>query len=372
MEEFDLAIVGGGVAASAALIALRDASLSVAVVCPRPTNTRCRIGEHLSAGANTILKDLGLWKSFQDQRQVETHSSFSAWGSEQLVERNSITDPRGAGWCLDRPRFETWLREEARARRPYTTIEGEIADVEIDPDSGAKLSLKSGDFVRARFILDASGRAAAIAKRFTQRSRMDRLVATYHYYSQIDAGIEPTSGALVEAMPDGWFYSAILPERRLIAAWFTDGDLLAANGREDLAANWCERVRSSEYTRRRIATAGYSLENPEAKKPATTDAATCLNESVVGVRWAAVGDAAAAFDPLSSHGLTTALWAGRRAGQAVAHWLNEGEDARELKSYQEAYLGGMRDYRTQSERLYSLERRFDTAFWRRRNGAARG
>ena len=44
---------------------------------------------------------------------------------------------------------------------------------------------------------------------------------------------------------------------------------------------------------------------------------SCL-EVVEGDGWCAVGDAAAAYDPLSSQGITTALASGAWAGQAIA------------------------------------------------------
>ena len=146
----------------------------------------------------------------------------------------------------------------------------------------------------------------------------------------------------------------MLPGRRLVAAWFTDRDLLEEPGALEA------QVGASRYTRLRFETAGYDLNSP-ASAPATASAEPVLRDMVAGERWAAVGDAAAAFDPLSSHGLTTALWTGERVGAALA----SGDDGA-LTAYSEAHRRGVEEYRAEHARLYGLERRFDSEFWRRR------
>jgi len=358
---YDLVIVGDGVAANAALVAAGSSStLKTAVVAPDRRFAPLRIGEHLSASANGILKEMGLWNTFVAEGHLETPSSYSAWGSETLREQNTFGDPRGAGWALDRTRFENWLRNEADHRAHPVRIRGTVS--EVFDDAGMTLRLRDGSHVRGRFILDASGRTAAVARHFTGRSRLDQLVAVYNGFEQVDSGIEPSAGPLVEAMPHGWFYSALLPGRRLIVAWFTDRSLLAKSFRKSNAVCWWkERVRASVYTSRRVESAGYSLDFPILPMPAVADAGTRLSLTVVGEGWAAAGDAAATFDPLSSHGLTTALWAGKRAAEGITRMI-EG-DSETLSLYQRDYLGGMGRHRRQAPAIYASEPRFNDDFW---------
>ena len=127
---------------------------------------------------------------------------------------------------------------------------------------------------------------------------------------------------------------------------------------------WNKQIRASTYTLKRIESAGYSLDSPLMPKPAVADASTRLNQAVIGTHWAAAGDAAAAFDPLSSHGLTTALWAGKEAARGIS--ARAKGDPTMLAGYQKSYLQGISDYIDQSYRQYGSEMRFDETFWERR------
>ncbi|CAM5482815.1 hypothetical protein SAVIM40S_04474 [Streptomyces avidinii] len=89
---------------------------------------------------------------------------------------------------------------------------------------------------------------------------------------------------------------------------------------------------------------------------------------VHGDGWVAAGDAAAAFDPLSSQGILTALYTGMRAGQAVHDHLGGDRTAlthyaTELDTITAAHLRNRRTF-------YGLEYRWPRhAFWRRRHTA---
>ncbi len=81
--------------------------------------------------------------------------------------------------------------------------------------------------------------------------------------------------------------------------------------------------------------------------------------------WCAAGDAAAAFDPLSSHGMTTALWSGRQAALGIDAML-KGE-AESLRVYAETMTAGVARYRVECQAVYAQEWRYaDRPFWRRR------
>jgi len=343
--------------------------LDVAVLSPTQNRKELEVGEHLSARAGPVLKDLGLWESFAREEHLEIQSAYSAWGSGIISERNSFTDPRGTGWSLDRNRFNRWLSDEARLRFVSTRIDDALSGAIIDENTDVSLKLQSGKSIRTRFVLDASGRSAVIAKQQTVRERKDGLIAVYNHFEQIDTEVEPTVGPLIEAMPSGWCYSALLPKRRLIVAWFTDADLMEKASSDTLAESkrlsmWNKQIRASTYTLKRIESAGYSLDSPLMPKPAVADASTRLNQAVIGTHWAAAGDAAAAFDPLSSHGLTTALWAGKEAARGIS--ARAKGDPTMLAGYQKSYLQGISDYIDQSYRQYGSEMRFDETFWERR------
>ena len=86
---------------------------------------------------------------------------------------------------------------------------------------------------------------------------------------------------------------------------------------------------------------------------------------VAGDDWAAVGDAASCFDPLSSQGLFNALYGALKLAPAIASSLTG--DRRALANYSERLYTVWTAYRRHSSAFYRLERRWpDHCFWRRR------
>ena len=109
MTRADIAVIGGGIAGAASCVALLQRGVRPVWIAPAPTPGRDRIGETLSPAANTILADLGLARLLARPMHRAANTSFSAWGSDQLVERNAIVHLEGPGTVLDRAGFATGL-----------------------------------------------------------------------------------------------------------------------------------------------------------------------------------------------------------------------------------------------------------------------
>ncbi|MFL5284648.1 MAG: NAD(P)/FAD-dependent oxidoreductase [Rhodopila sp.] len=84
-----------------------------------------------------------------------------------------------------------------------------------------------------------------------------------------------------------------------------------------------------------------------------------------GDGWLAAGDAAMAFDPLSSQGLFNAIYTGLAAAEAADRALDRDMDA--LPGYQRTLAPIQAAYRAHLSAFYGLERRWtDRPFWQRR------
>ena len=220
-----------------------------------------------------------------------------------------------------------------------------------------ELTLGNGETVRADYVIDCSGRSAAFARNFSDRQRDRKLISVYAFLDQTDEEVEPTRAVLIEARENGWWYSSLTPNRKLVVCFFTDKACLPKGIRHDTQA-WQRLAQSSEYTWKRIETAGYAIKEP----PQITDASSRFLSLYATRHWAAAGDAAAAFDPLSSHGITTALWSGRKAGLAAVGALNN--DPHPVEQYNTAFSEGLDHYRRELATFYLQERRFpDSTFW---------
>lgn len=363
---YDVAVIGGGVAGAAACIALARGGRRPIWLAPSGREPAEPFGESLSPAAGSILEQLGLRALLDAPVHRRSNAVFSSWGGP-LVERSAMFDPGGAGWVLDRRGFELGLRGAA-----HECAEARDAALSWAECRGAlwSLSLTDGSEISAAFVIDATGRAARLGRRLTTRRRFDRLVAATSTLRQEDPMVEPTRATLIEAVADGWWYASLLRDGRLSIAYFSDPDLLPRRLSSDVSP-WRALIEKTDYISRWLAETGFAVRMPPKLFGAGT---TCLDTaggvSGTGAGWAAAGDAAAAFDPLSSHGITTALWTGMRAGFAAADWLSG--DRVPMQDYVAAVKSGFAAYLEHHGSYYSAERRFHGGrFWtRRRNTLA--
>lgn len=358
-----VSVVGGGVAGAAACIALAQAGIAPLWLAPPDQGDRDKVGESLSPAALPILAELGLRGILSGDRHRPSRATFSAWGGDRLVERNAFQHLEGPGYVIDRHLFEQQLTSAAAAcaRRVASGLSQGLAR----QTGGWSLTLDDGSTLTTDFIIDASGRRAVIGRRCAPTQRVDRLVAATAILVQRDLSVEPTPATLIEAAQHGWWYATLLPDGRLALAWFNDPDLMPRGLSRDTAA-WRAHIAGTRHVARWIAEAGFAIEAPPRLASAATRrlaAAAAGPDATSG--WAAVGDAAAAFDPLSSHGLTTALWTGVRAGRAAAAWLAGNRDP--MACYSRQVAAGFEGFLGQRAAVYSCEQRFGQhPFWQRR------
>ena len=368
-QDAAVAVIGGGVAGAAACIALHRAGLETAWIAPDAEPGADLVGESLAPAAGPILDRLGLAAIVDGAAHRRSNASFSAWGSDLLVERNAAVHLEGPGRVLDRPRFEAELRAVADG----TADRRRSALVDATVEAGSwRLGLADGSALATGFLIDASGRASVVARRRAAMRRDDRLVAACAFLPHRDDGVEPTPATLIEAVPEGWWYASLLPDGRLSVAVFSDPDLLPRGLSRD-RDRWSAMIGRTRHVAHWIADAGFGVETPPRLHSAATRWADPAGGTVDGAGWAAIGDAAAAFDPLSSHGMTTALWSAARTAEVAAAWL--AGDGGPLAGYARAVADGVDRFRGQRAALYARERRFaDAPFWRRRvpNPAFRG
>ncbi len=353
----EIVIIGGGIAGAAAALSLAGRGRSVLVVAP-PSKDGQRAGESLSPAAHALLRELGLTDEFKTGPHRPSHVTYAAWGAAMLAQRNSIIHTEGPGHVIERQAFERML-SEAVSRRGVKTVPDSLVDATRAGD-GWSLTLSSGERVEAGFVVDCSGRAAVFARRVARRRRADRLVAAYDFVTQQDETVEPTPATLIEGVAGGWWYATLLPNRRLGLAFFTDPDLMPREVTRDAGA-WRTLAAGTQFIQRWLDSAGYAIREPAR----LTSAGTSWLEPAAGPGWAAAGDAAAAFDPLSSHGLTSALWGGRQA--ALAALASCEGDPEPLRRYAATLEGAVRNFVVQRQAVYAHERRFrEQLFWKRR------
>lgn len=358
---FDVVILGGGPAGCATALALKQRGIDRVLVVEATDYRTLRIGESVPPDIRIVLGRLGLWRDFVADGHEPCLGSCSSWGADELGYNDFLFNPLGNGWHLDRRRFDAMLARKVvecgAVLRPRTrTGACEAAPdgflLRLDGEADARRE------VSARFVVDASGHRTGFARNMgASRLFLDQLLSVTTFFDL--CGADFTRLTMLEAVEYGWWYAAKLPDRRLAVAVASDPQII-----RQLALRMPPDFLGSLARTRHIAdaVAGSRLINGSLSICAAPSFA--LNRSA-GERWLAVGDAASAYDPISSQGIHKALSDGIAAAEAIAAWFGGSTTA--LGDYQAAVAARFRHYRTQRDFFYGQEQRWpNSAFWTRR------
>jgi flavin-dependent dehydrogenase len=369
MPHFDVAVVGGGPAGTAA--AIRSARLGSKVILLEGSDYDSpRVGETLPPSIYTLFLELGIWPIFQSLGPIPSYGNQSAWGDSQIRSSSFIANPYGSGWHIDRQFFDSMLSDQA-AKAGACVITGvHVTRCNWEEQRGWVIEFQRTNH-KARFgtlpassscfytkgLIDATGRRSILAQRLgAKRIIYDCLAAiAVQFKTKTDAG----AFTLVETTKEGWWYSAPLPGSRLIAMFMTDLDLLPGR-RLTHITEWMKGLEATEHTavrcRGHMPIWGphiFSALSQRLKRPAS------------GEKWLAVGDAAMAVDPLSACGIYNAFRSGSMGATAIERWL--AGDSTAIDIYEQDLDSEFKKYLQLRRQYYSMETRFsDSPFWTRR------
>ena len=249
----------------------------------------------------------------------------------------------------DRTAFEAALGAQAVAAGAEQ-IEQDVQSVRVE---GQRWALDLVDrTVRTPFVFDATGRKAIVASKFAPRFQADQLTCQVALFA-CDPRATPRPVTLIEAEERGWWYLSVLADQRAVLNFYTDADSPAFD-----PSAFADNAAATGAIAKFLGDYGYRIEGP-ARRMSTN---STWIAPAIGSGWAAIGDASAAFDPLSSHGMTTALWSSIQAADA---WLER--DPAKMRKYADAVAQGVQEYLANRTRVYAQEQRWpDSPFWARR------
>ncbi|MFM9948304.1 MAG: FAD-dependent monooxygenase, partial [Saprospiraceae bacterium] len=307
-----------------------------------------------------LMAPLGIWEKFREEAHLMSHGTCAVWGDEAMLENDFLFQTSAPGWRIDKNRFNRFLIQEAEQRGAVVQLgttakwmEGtdELFHFQITGNSGAVEDL------HPVFVVDASGRTAHFASRMgAQKVRFDNLTGIWRFY---ELSTHTTDlPALVEACENGWWYSALLADNRLVVAFMTDSDLAPLNVKQ--AEKWEQGLIAVPHTQQRVAQA------QSAGEIQVWPAASQYLDALCGEGWIAVGDAATTFDPLSAQGIFKAMKSGIFGAYAALDYLAGKTNA--LEKYEHLVRREYENYLEIRTRFYQQEQRWPhSVFWQRRH-----
>ena len=343
METFDVVVVGGGPGGSSTSTFLADGGLRVALF-ERERFPRFHVGESLMPATMLLLEELGA-KAAIEERGFQLKYGASFIDEENNAATQTFYFLPGQPWPnysyqVPRAEFDTVLLEHATKRGVTVFQPATVEGMEFDA-GGVTLTVsgENGRFsVRAKMLVDATGRDALLATRYGRRTRIPNLgkVALFAHYKGAArrSGLEE-GNIRVYVFREGWFWWIPLAgdvtsvgavcHARTVKQWTGEPegllDAMIARSR-GVSENLAGAVRITPV--HRVANFSYH------------------NSPVVGDRFVAVGDAIAFVDPIFSGGVYIALRTGQLAAAAVLQAFRAGDfSARRFAAYERRVHAGL-------------------------------
>lgn len=353
----EVCVIGGGPAgaALASRLAMRGHSV---IVIERMRFPREHVGESIGPGIWPLLQSLVVREQIEAAAFARPRAALVRWESEEVSRGSAGVD---GGLCVDRGAFDALLLERARSAGARILQPARALRARRAAD-GWQVPVSTRDrelTVRARYLVDASGRARALGGRRVRTS--PPTVALHGTWR----GVGGEGETRVEAQPQSWLWGAHLPGGRFRAMAFVEPETIRRNRR---AGRDPQRL-FLDLLARSVLFAELVEGHARLQGGVSVCDARCyLDERPVDAHSAKIGEAGLAIDPLSSSGVQTAVQAGLAASAAVATILCAEGDAEAAIAYlREHQRHCAEHHRDLAARSYGECAPFAAEpFWRRR------
>ena len=324
-----MVVVGGGPAGSAAAAWLARKGHTVTLF-ERDQFPRFHIGESLLASVNDVIAAIGA------ERLVREAGFPQKWGASFMLADGSNERYADFGaapgvrapqtWQVPRATFDHLLLRHAAASGADVRERHRVHHVSFDRE-GVTLSVQGPQGppqpIRAKVIVDASGRGGLLSRTFNLRVDEPRLanVACFSHYGGVPRQEGRRSGDIrIVARHDlGWFW--LIP---------ISNDLMSVGVVMPRAAfQQMPTLDPAELLDRAIAetpVVARLLSTARREWPVRVERDFSFSSrAYAGDRWLLVGDAGSFLDPVFSTGVAIALESGLEGAQAVAEGLAAGD-----------------------------------------------
>jgi flavin-dependent dehydrogenase len=327
--DFDVAVIGGGPGGSSAATALARRGRRV-LLLEREQFPRFHIGESQLPWSNEVFGALGVRETIAAGGFVEKWGA-TFWTSDGTREQYAdfaagVETPTPQTFQVLRERFDDLLLRHSARSGVEVRERRRVLDLTFD-SNGVTIRFADAEGVesvaRVGVVVDASGRAGLVVKRFG-RHEVDPLLRNIAVHAQYE-GIPRATGRRAGDIrmftrPDmGWLWLVPLSDTVISVGAVIPRSVHLREAKptaEDSLAHYLAATPA----------AGPLLERARRVSPARFDADySYLATRMAGDRWIAVGDAAAFLDPIFSTGVLLAMQGGIEAAEAIDAGLRDGD-----------------------------------------------
>lgn len=350
MIKTDVIIIGGGISGLILSLLLRRKQIPHIVLDRVQKQKVMALGETLPPSAMALLEELELLTFFQENALRKTYGYHAVWGSNTLQTTNFFTsNPFKYGLKIDKQAIQTALKAKVASHiLPFdllNTIEHTKDKVTV-----TIAHKKEKQHIEGNYIVDATGRNRVVlhALQIPIKQYDELLAFSCHLPKKKHKHM--IHEVLTESFAGGWgIVSGLDKETQVMTLYTTKNTGL--HTRLTNYSNWKTILADTKYLRKYLVKeAPSTIHGGKANSSAP--------QQISGESWIAIGDAAMAFDPLSSHGITNAIYTAYRASEAFIN------PSYSLQDYHQDMQAILATYLDTKNTLYLREQRWPEAvFW---------
>lgn len=317
METADIVVIGAGPAGSTAAAWFANTGLNT-IVLEASTFPRFSIGESLLPCAIPVFDALG----FEVDRKRYQHKPGAKFFSDEDGRTSNFAFADGLegtpdhAFHVERAIFDLDLLRHAESLGARSQQNTKVQRVAFFADH---VLIETDDKqIRARFVIDASGRRALLGKqlRSIRPIRGFGIASAFAHFTDIPPSfareVDKDGSVMIVAHEHGWGWMIPLKGPKLSIG-------LVVN-RKNISAEWFESyVKKSRYF-------GPIVRDASASKTQLIGNFSFINDQPTGPRFACVGDAATFLDPVFSSGVSVGMVGALDVAKRVCEAFSNGSE----------------------------------------------
>lgn len=334
------------------------------IILDRKSKTKpLELAETLPPSAMPLLHKIGLLELFTKHSIRKTYGYHSLWGSDRLTTHNFyFHNPYKYGLKIDKCAIIKNL--EQTTKTTILAYDNQLHLNRITDGFEIKYQTNTGNKkISTRLIVDATGRSRAVLKKLNIDSVRydDTLAFTCHLPKKKHPKLK--HDVFVESFNDGWGLVSGNGECQNVVSIFTNSKS-SIYSKVSAYKHWKEILSNTQYLNHFLSDElTYNVVGKLSNSSKPTQ--------VAGPNWLAIGDAALAFDPLSSHGVSNAIFTALSAAESSQRYFetnNKEEKENTIRTYDESIDTIFQSYLSSKDSLYTNERRWpNSSYWLHQN-----